>query len=571
MPFAIDLPSDETHVKPNESRQITFTLRDASGQPLSGRVIQLLIVDASRARGATLSLDRGVTGAAGEMPVQIIGGQPTEFTVRASSAGAADRELRVHVTAQDSGPVAVGPEIIAAPPGASVALIRISLYEAMGCAAVVASGSVPPGSAKITIRNTTPGKPIVFGAVSAAGGHAVFGQGFDAAGVPVVRGCVDLSGTSVLSETTIHVVLPLSPVDPSIVGRFAAVSQLRFTQEYAPLGAIRTAWRELDACELDPARLWLDCTVDALAPTAQGPNDPPDPLDCRPSAADEAAFGGRLTARRGLPVPTTTDIRCRQAFDGAGHASLEKQIAAMFTNLPQRLAEVKAIAAEADKLLDTFRVHSTMTFTPTSQPGRLQLDHALGVMEIGIGATTIMVGVPSLGGASPSARFVPVEATRSDVRIDRHGFTLRLGSATRIAFLEGALGRRMLPTDPAAFVNGLFAAASYADRGTTFKGCPALGALVCPLVGAPDGCLAAACEKGLAGLGRGLTNVFDQLDGEELDFFLQGSGPLVDADGDGLADAVGRLPTNPGVWKAIVRPRDEPFAISGFFAADRAP
>ena len=573
-PFSIDLielGSDETSVKPNESRQVVFTLHDAVGQPLPGRTMQLLIVDGTQAKGATLSIDRGVTDAAGQVAVQIIGGQPTIFIVRASAQGAPDRELKVKVNAEPKGPVAILADLVgnSAFLGLNVPVVHVALFENMGCAGIPRGTPLDLKSPTADIRTTTLGKEIVFGTVSATGGHAVLGQGLDATGTLVVEGCVDLSGLSIMADTIIRAVLPLLPIEPSAIGRFSAVSQFRFPADPLPLPQalrnLRTVWRELDACDLDPGRLWLDCTVDALGP----PGDPNDPLDCKPSAADEAVFDGRLTARRGLPVPTSKDARCRQDFDGAGHASLEKQIAAMFAASPRVVADVRDIATEGSKLLETFRIHSTIDVVATSQPGKLQIDHGLDQMEIGIGIDNVLVSLPGLGAPSPSAHFIAAEVSRTDVTIARHGFTLRLGSAARTAFLPSALMKRGFSADPAKFVTEVFSVASYFDRGTTYKSCPALSALVCPLVGGPDGCVVDACGKGLAALGRTLADGFSALDGDDLDFFLEGSAPVLDRDGDGKADGIGYLLSSPGVWKALIRLKQEQFAISGFFAAAR--
>jgi hypothetical protein len=563
-PFTIFVASDETHVKPNESRLLVFTLRDALAQPVPGRVLKLSIVDAAKARGATLSIDGGLTGPTGEVAVQVIGGEPTEFVVRATAQAAlTDREVRVRVTPQEIGPVAVMPEVRGVSAG-SVALVRIAIFEDTRCATVPRGKPIATGVG----RDTTLGSEVGFGAVSAVGGHAVFGQGLDAAGVLVAEGCVDLSGLSLLAEIPIHVTLPLTALDSSPVGQFSTVSQLRFLQDAPlPLHNLREAWRQLEACDLDPARLWLDCTVDALGPVTAA-----DPLDCRPSATDEALFEGRLSARRGLPIASSPALyTCRQAVDGSGQPSLEKQIVAMFAGGQAQtvLGDLKAISAEGAKLLESFRLFSRIEVSSTSQPGRLQVDHHLTGFDVVVGTDPVPADLYKLGAAAPTARYVPAEATRSDLTIDRHGFTLRLGSLTRMAFFRGSLFRRGFPEDPTKFVSGVFGAASYTDAAATHKGCAALAALVCPLVGGAAGCLEAACEKGLLALGQSLDDAFSALDGEELDFFLQGSAPLLDRDGDGQADKIGFLPTSPGVWKASLRLKDEQFPIPGFFAGDR--
>ncbi len=567
-PFSISAPSDETHVKPNESRLIVFTLRDARAQPVQGRVLKLAIIDidGDKARGATLSIDAGLTGPTGEVAVQVIGGDPTEFIVRATAQAApVDRDVRVRVTPQESGAVAVMPGVSGSPfAGLSVAVVRIAIYENTPCASVPRGVPIKTGVG----REALLGEEASFGAVPAVGGHAVFGQGLDGAGVMVVEGCVDLSGSSLRGDTVVHVALPLTRLESSPVGRFSTVSQLRFGQDAPPpLRALRDSWRQLQACELDPGRLWLDCTVDALGPASAA-----DPLDCRPSAADEALFDGRLSARRGLPVQSSpTSYTCRQAFDGAGHPSLEKQIAAMFTSAEAAnvLANLKAVSAEGSRLLESFRLLSTLEVAATSQPGRLQLDHHLSGFDMIVGSDAVPADLYKLGAAVPTARFVPAEATRTDLTIDRHGFTLRLGSLTRMAFFRGSLFRRGFPEDPTEFVSGVFATASYANATTTYKGCAALAALVCPLIGGAEGCLVAACEKGLLALGQSLDDAFAALDGQELDFFLQGAAPLIDRDGDGRADGIGFVPSAPGVWSGILRLGADQYSVPGFFAGDR--
>ncbi|HEY0715250.1 MAG TPA: hypothetical protein VGF45_21395, partial [Polyangia bacterium] len=254
-PFRIAVDVEETHVRPNESRQVVFSLRDAVGRAVANRVLEMSIVEPDRARGATLSVVRGVSGMLGDVAVQIIGGQPTAVAVRASSSSAAEpRDVRVRVTAQESGPVAIAPEVLTPlPVGARVTVLRVAVIENMTCAAL------PPGMPLPTsARSTTPGREIVFGTVAAVGGHAVVGHGLDAAGAILVRGCVELSGLSIRADTTIHLTLPLGLPEISPVGNYRTDSKMVFTQEPPRLRQLRAAWGNLDACELDPARIWLD-------------------------------------------------------------------------------------------------------------------------------------------------------------------------------------------------------------------------------------------------------------------------------------------------------------------------
>ena len=87
-----------------------------------------------------------------------------------------------------------------------------------------------------------------------------------------------------------------------------------------------STWNQLAACPGDPGRLSLDSRW-----TRWAPRRPERSAGlCAQSAMDEAAFEGRLAARRGLPVMEQPQNRCRQRTDGAGRASLETRIKGMF-------------------------------------------------------------------------------------------------------------------------------------------------------------------------------------------------------------------------------------------------
>jgi hypothetical protein len=562
--YVIRHSEESVAVAPNGSRQLLFYLVDDRNRPVANQVLQFQIADPMLARGATLSIDRGVTDARGLVSLQVIGGLMTRFWLRVSAEHAKRLDIMVVVDPGRFGPVEVAPTLVG---GAAESVASIQLYFGPGAACAGVELSRPP-SDMVPMRTVLPGQVQRYSTVAMDSGHAIVGQGLDAAGVVLVDGCVDLSGSAILQDGLVRVVLPLSRTPISPVGRYRVTSQLQLgpTPPKA-VTALSETWSQIAACSSDPGRLWLDCTIDGLSPESTH-----DPLDCVPSGADDAAFDRKLAARRGLPITGTP--RCRQMQDAAGEVSLETRIEGMFSSQnPLLRMNLEGIAREASTLLSEIGVQSSFTVVATSRPDRFQLDHELDALELGEIGAKVPVDLWSLGLPLRTARLVPAVTMMGDIALEQHGFTIRLGSAARLALEKGILARRGYPAETAAFVTSVFAGATYVDRGTTYKGCPALAALVCPLVGAADGCLVTACQAGVAALGRRLGAVFAGLNGSGLDLFLEGTAPLIERDGDGRADSFGwLLPSSyPGVWSGSLRAGEEQHAVRGIFTADRVP
>ena len=566
---AIRASIDPLAVLPGASKMVDFTLLDQQGQGVARRVLTFTFDFPPEAKGAVLSTDRAVTDERGRARLQVIAGAvETFFRLRVTAPQAADLVLPVFVDMKRRGPVEVAPRLQGPPDVvATVSSIRLYFLTGSQCATVNRSrpvvGAIPP-------RVIVPGASSMFAFVSGTmeDTHAIVAHGLDAAEIVKVDGCIDLPGNTVLEDDPIRVVLPLGPLRPSVAGRFRAVTVVPLERGPKAATAVVAAWSQLAACPGDPGRLWLDCTVDAL-----GPETAEDPLDCVPSAMDEAAFDGRLAARRGLPVmnPDPQKARCRERTDGAGRASLETQIEGMFGAAGSApVSELMALPTDVANLLKSFRLQSTLELTPTTRPDRLLADHQLEVLELGEG-TPIAQPLWEMGLPLRTARFIPVSDEGGEISFERHGFTLRLGTAARLALERGILARHGFPPDIPAFVTALFASARYPDRTTTLQGCAALSALVCPLVTGPMGCMTSACTAGGAALGRRLSTVFTALDGVDLDFFIEGFAPIIDREGDGVADAFGSSrPTSPsGSWAGYLRTTDEQHLILGSFTADR--
>jgi hypothetical protein len=564
-PFRIQAASSVA-IKPSESRALVFTLLDEHDHPLPDHPLQFQIVDPQRAKGATLSSDHGTTSSAGEVSLQVIAGVQTSFIVRASTLRADDFEVLVLVTEAINGPVEVVPEIDADPMTIdAVTSVRVFFLSGSSCSTV---SRLAPGEGTFKVRTLAPGATTVYPTVSTEDQHAIVGHGIDATGALVVDGCVDLPGSAVLAQQIVRVPLPLRPPRVSPAGSFRGTSLFLFRQTPKSIAALGEAWKELTACSSDPGRLWLDCTIDAFSPASAA-----DPLDCRPSAADEMAFDGKLAAKRGLLDGTGS--RCRGPTDAAGRAALESQIAFLFGNpRPPILSNLSLIVREAGDILRTFKIHSSLQVTRTSSRDRYQVEHRLEAVELMSAPDPIAIDLLSLGLPARVARFVPAVARDTELAIAEHGFSLRLGTAARLGFERSSLARRGYPASTSAFVTALFGAAAHTERGTTFNGCFALSALVCPMIAEGEGCLVAACTAGTAALGRRLENAFAAVDGDGLDLSIEGTAPIVDRDGDGRADALGWLQlgsSDPGVWSGQLRTPGEQTALQATWTADRVP
>src|SRR5205823_9595059 len=96
----------------------------------------------------------------------------------------------------------------------------------------------------------------------------------------VAAGCVDVPAGSLLPDGMVYVALPLDAVAPDPTGTFDVTSAFAFSPPLAAAAPLAAPWRDLADCPLDPAQLWLDCTIDALSGTSAD-----DPLDCVPAAS----------------------------------------------------------------------------------------------------------------------------------------------------------------------------------------------------------------------------------------------------------------------------------------------
>lgn len=553
--FVLAAVADTILLSPGEAGTARVSLTDR-GKPAAGQTVGFAIVDGAGAgaQGATLAAASAVTDAAGTATVGVRAGLATTSLRIQATIGSASAEVAVIVETGTVGGVMVAPFFAPSSTAAAATTgLAVRFFDQMSCRDLDLAHPPDParGVTSLAVGGTAFYDFVNTGDLSAAIGQALYEHG--TATTVLARGCVDIPGSSLLANSTVEVALPLYDATPDPVGTFAVTSTLSFQPPLAAAAALAAPWTDLSDCPLDPAQLWLDCTLDALSGSSAA-----DPLDCVPSTVPggEGALGDALAARRGVVLidGTGAPTDCRSAQDGGGAESLDAIALGLFGSpTPPALLALPAIAAEASRLLDAVTLQSILTIQPSSVAGGYLVTHTL---------SSAVFGQPNGPGTVPLAPLgLPIltaytTATASDglLVIGNHGFTLRLGTAARSAFGPLSLVPRGLPATAAGLVPALFALAHSPDGAAI--GCDALDATLCPAVSAPTGCLSAACASGLQALAAKLDGAFDGADGVGLDLTLSGSTPLYETHGDGLASKLGGSgidPTQVGVWSVDLR------------------
>jgi hypothetical protein len=542
--------ADMVQLAPNQAGSVSFRVLNG-GVPAPGRTVSFAIVasdPAAGTRGATLTAPSAVTDAGGVATAGVRAGLATTLFQVQAQIGAHSAAVSVIVEEGTSGTVLVAPFFTSADTPQKTTKVQILFYDATTCAAI--DPDAPMAPARPPLPLPTGDQTVAIPAVSTASTSAVFVQAIGLGPTIVAAGCVDVPGSTVLPGATVEVAVPLADANPDPVGTFALTSTLIFSPRLAAAAALAAPWQALSACPLDPAQLWLDCTVDALSAATPG-----DPLDCVPATAPgaEGPIGDALMARRGawLVDGAGTTLTCRSARDGQADESLDALVQGLFGSpTPPAVVALPAIAADAASLLAGVRFTSLLAVAPGSRPGSYLVTHTLQAAQLGPGWSVTVplaaLGLPVLQAAASGS------VAGGTLNIARHGFTFRLGSTARAAFGPLALVPRGFPSDAAGFVGTLFGNARRPDGAT---GCAALDATVCPAIGQSAGCLLAACAAGLNALAASLDDGFAAADGAGVDLTLAGAAPLVAAPGTLRTQRLGTGELQPGAgaaWTASV-------------------
>ncbi|HEX7498992.1 MAG TPA: hypothetical protein VF524_01680 [Polyangia bacterium] len=565
---------DSLVIRPGSSGRIKFLLRDELGLPVANYPLDFAILDDGSGYGTTgaqLSSSQGLTDGNGSAVLEVIVGslssdnRPVSFYITATYQGSASTQAYITVTTN-----AYSVEILPVPAvdllgSTSIVSTKLLFFDDTTCGDLDLTNL----NAAPTRPRSTPQHPVaanstwVFSGVAASGSHAVVGLGLDSNTFIQIGGCVDIPGSSLIESETIRAILFMDRLFPVPLGTYQVKSDFAVAPAPAGLGAaIQSAWRQWTRCPLDPARLWLDCTLDALA------TDPAkDPLDCIPMSGAEGELGDRLLPRRGQVVApdsgataSAADTPCRGPTDSAGNASLEAIVASLFSGTSGQLsgAKLDALPDEIATLLANFRVDSQMTITASGADiNSYTVRHDLLELTFPSALTSTSFKAQALGLPVSSVSGILATLKAGQLSIPSHGFTLRLGTAARYAFEATSLKNRGAQ-DAGNLVKAIFALAQKIDQGNVLSGCDALDAAVCDELNQSRPCLLDACQKGLAALATDLAAAFDSLDGSGLDFFLYGYSPVVDLDNDGRADALGlggragTVAAGPGWWLAAL-------------------
>jgi hypothetical protein len=573
--FSITASSDTVAIPPFGSRELVFQLRGPRGEAVPGVVMHFSILDdadSPTSGGAQLSFSTALTDGDGAVTLEVIAGngaseqKPLKFKVEASAGDIYPLDIPIFVTTGALASVEVMPVFTGILPIDNYSTgTNIYFYDDTSC------DSVSPAHPAVPMRGIRPvpfGEPsTTFTSVVASGVHAVLGLAVDANLKVVAQGCSDLLGASLSSGQPMRVQLPLAWIYPSPAGRFHALSRFSLSTPLPGTVSAQEKWKDLSNDTCDPARLWLDCTIDALvAPSAE------DPLDCQPGAGGEGPLGVLLADRR---ATSGASAPCASQLDGWGRPSLEAKVYALFPTASLDALHLGTLPDEIGSAMTSLTVHSTLTVTATDSPNGFNIDHELTAIELPNAAIHSLLTMADLAAPSPEAGFVPGVSRAGQLSLGLHGFTLRLAAAARSTFAASSLAPRLGAdvADAGTFVEALLKLATQNDSGTVLQGCDALDSLLCAEVEQPPGCVRAACLLGANALIQRLDASFSALDGQNLDFFLSGSAPIVDRDGDGHADALGSNTTlaGPGLWSGTFKSRTgPPTNVYGSWTAERA-
>ena len=546
-PLVLMAVSDTVVVAPGGVASVAFSLTTTGGLPAVGLRVDFAAVEDPASpgglAGATLSASSAVTDQSGIAAVTVTGSKPTSFNVAGRNPRASVAQVNVVVAASAERTINVLPEpAMGAQAAATAASVALTMYDGLSCAdlLVMAPGPAAPGMPAAGQL----GQPATF-TVDSTLDHAVAGAGRDATGALVATGCANIPRTALPAGTVVDVYLPLTDLALLPGGAYTLTTQLSLAR--GPLAlSVAAPWQDLVACPLDPSQLWLDCTIDALG------SPPGDSLDCVP-AASEGALGDAIMARRGA-VPAGS--LCRSPTLAAGGPSLDAELASLFpTPAPSPISDLPMLAAELSAILDQVSLQSTLALQPTAVRGTFLATHLLRAATFTVGTTVTSIDVVAQGLPTSFVRFVPVTATGTSVTIGTHVIGLGLGSLAHTAFAKAALAARGLPSDTRALLDAMFglAAAPATADATRATGCDALDAVVCSDVGRNTGCLRAACLAGLTALATKLDAAFLSADSDGAGLQLSGSAPMLDDDGDGIADRLGASNPAPGVWSVELR------------------
>jgi hypothetical protein len=575
-------------IRPSGSGRIRFFLYDEQNLPVPDYPIQFSIVGDASSDGtanAQLSSTEVLTDSAGSAVLEIIVGnlgsnnRPAAFTIQATCQGSPGMQADILVTTN-----AFSVEILPVPAddllgSNTTTTIHLLFYDETLCAGLDLGNLGASPNQPRALRVVAPNTPTAFAGVAGQGNSAVVGLGLDSRGTVLIGGCVDLPGSSLRDSQTIRATLYLDHLFPSLAGTFQVSSDFTLSPAPPALASMRAVWQEWTRCPLDPARLWLDCTIDALVS-----NPTTDPNDCVPVPGGEGSLGDLLMARRGTAVAAlagtltgASATPCRAATDSSGATSLDALVSDLFGANQARLASANlgSFPTELATLLGEIRIDSTLTLAQGRETNSYDTSHALVSLVFPSAISLTSFDVATLGLPLSEATGIVSTFKNGQISIPVHAFTAWLGTTARYAFESNNLKSRGT-ANSTSLVNWVFGLGQQVSQGTLLGSCDALDVLLSDQIKQPRGSLLSACRTGLIALAGKLNAAFDSLNGPDLDFRLSGSAPVIDTDGDGRADALGQSggtatssAVGPGLWSAEIDSQAGSYLTYGSWTAVR--
>ena len=387
--------------------------------------------------GAQLSFSGALTDGDGAVTLQVIarqgttGPEPLKFKVEASAGDLDPVPIQIFVTTSALASVKILPVFVdRSSIDNSATAINIYFYDDTSCASV--SRTIPLSMRRVeTMSLNDP--PKTFTNVVTSGVHAVLGLAIDNNQNVVAQGCSDLPGAS------------LSPSSPCSSNFRSPGSTLHLWAASTPCPSFpspplpgtvsaQDAWKDLSSDACDPARLWLDCTIDALSGTSAE-----DPLDCQPVPGGEGPLGALLADRRDATVGSST---CAAELDGSGRPSLDAEVYALFPADSLAALQLKELPDELGNALTSLTIESTLTVTANGPPNAFNIDHALTAIELPNAAVPSSIAMTTWRPVWEAA-FVSGVSQAGELTSAFNSFTLELGSAARFTFAASSLAPRL--------------------------------------------------------------------------------------------------------------------------------
>jgi hypothetical protein len=524
----LDPPSDSVGLGLGAGSTLRVRYEDAKGVPISGAAVAFTfeVGPTENTGGASLSGGVAQTDTAGLARVDVVAGaDEAKFRVRAEAKAAQPVMFSVSVSADGFSDLKIRPVHVGGRDESDLRQIELRLFRGgfTRCGdieidnppeSVFPPRSLPGFTGSATFQNLSARESytVLVWAAAKVGGR------------PLAAACATLAEYQLLPGAVL-VQLPVAdrPIEVDHLEAPLALDLLPVVNEIAARGDSRP-W-DILACPAGVGQLLLDCSLDA----AIGDGDASDCL------LEGAAADAPLAQAINQPTlrGTVGSDGCRPTTVAGGAPSLDQEIIDMMSpaGLWPRGANLLAFVATRSAIARRVTLLSEITITDPDVA-----THQLRAARFVAGTAVHEVDLTRTARPVLEQREVPFAVTDTvAAALGRHGFSLRLGSATEAAFVALALKPAGLAGHADELGTALANSLADVPAGT---GCAALSNHACTEAGQAATCLESACKLAASLLDTTFTGWLLPLDGAGLDYHLEGTVSLIDADFDLRADAL---------------------------------